>query len=265
MSVVIDGTTGISGNDGSAATPALRGEDTNTGVFFPAADTVAVATGGSERLRVDSSGNVGIGTTSPSTALQVNGTVTATTFAGNVTGSAGSTTVLNENGSFPTGDNQNFNSLTTGGYYNIVWGNFSGTLNTPSGSANSYGTLLVQNAFNFTSQMYMPHAGNSAPATRVLYAGSWTDWSYPIGQAQTWQAVSRAVNVSYQNTTGRPIGVSIYSSGVFQASTDNSTWVTVQVAPVINSANRNFAAAVIPNGHYYRISGGALGGWSELR
>jgi hypothetical protein len=43
----------------------VQGEDTNTGVFFPAADTVAVATGGSERLRVDSAGNLGVGTTSP--------------------------------------------------------------------------------------------------------------------------------------------------------------------------------------------------------
>ena len=65
MSVVIDGTTGISGNDGSAATPSLRGDDANTGVFFPAVDTVAVATGGSERMRVTSAGDVGIGTSSP--------------------------------------------------------------------------------------------------------------------------------------------------------------------------------------------------------
>ena len=70
MSVVIDGTTGISGNDGSAATPALRGDDANTGMFFPAADTVAVATDGSERMRVNSSGNVGVGTSSPSVQLE---------------------------------------------------------------------------------------------------------------------------------------------------------------------------------------------------
>jgi len=42
MSVVIDGTTGISGVSGSASTPALQGDDTtNTGMFFPAVDTVA--------------------------------------------------------------------------------------------------------------------------------------------------------------------------------------------------------------------------------
>jgi hypothetical protein len=63
MSVTINGTTGIAGANGSASTPAVQGEDTNTGVFFPAADTVAVATGGSERMRVDSSGNLGLGVT----------------------------------------------------------------------------------------------------------------------------------------------------------------------------------------------------------
>jgi hypothetical protein len=71
MSVVIDGTTGISGADGSAATPALRGEDTNTGVFFPAADTIAFAEGGAEVARFNSSGNFGVGTTSPSSIIHV--------------------------------------------------------------------------------------------------------------------------------------------------------------------------------------------------
>jgi hypothetical protein len=71
MTVVIDGTTGISGVDGTAASPAFEGNDTNTGIFFPAADTVAVTTGGTERMRVASSGNVGIGTSSPLDKIDV--------------------------------------------------------------------------------------------------------------------------------------------------------------------------------------------------
>jgi hypothetical protein len=71
MTVTINGTSGIAGVDGSAGTPAIQGGDANTGVFFPAADTVAIGTGGSERMRIASTGDVGIGTTSPSAPIDV--------------------------------------------------------------------------------------------------------------------------------------------------------------------------------------------------
>jgi len=71
MTVTINGTTGIAGVDGSAATPAVQGVDTNTGMFFPAADTIAFAEGGVEAMRINSSGQVGIGTTSPTAPLDV--------------------------------------------------------------------------------------------------------------------------------------------------------------------------------------------------
>jgi len=75
MTVTINGTTGIAGTNGSAGTPAVQGEDTNTGIFFPAADTVGVATAGTERLRVDSSGSVGIGTATPAENLDIYATI----------------------------------------------------------------------------------------------------------------------------------------------------------------------------------------------
>ena len=70
MTITINGTTGIAGVDGSAATPAVQGVDTNTGVFY-GTDIVAISTGGTERVRVNASGNVGIGTASPSGPLNV--------------------------------------------------------------------------------------------------------------------------------------------------------------------------------------------------
>jgi hypothetical protein len=61
---------------GSAANPSLTFlGDTNTGIFSPAADTIAFAEGGTEVARFDSSGQLGIGTSSPSTRLDVAGNV----------------------------------------------------------------------------------------------------------------------------------------------------------------------------------------------
>jgi len=48
---------------GTAALPAITTTgDTNTGIFFPAADQVAISTGGVEAMRIDSSGNLLVGT-----------------------------------------------------------------------------------------------------------------------------------------------------------------------------------------------------------
>jgi hypothetical protein len=61
---------------GSASTPSLFFTgDANTGLFSPTADTIAFAEGGSEAMRIDSSGRllVGTSTANGSALLQVNG------------------------------------------------------------------------------------------------------------------------------------------------------------------------------------------------
>jgi len=73
--VTLAGTLGVTGITtvaaGTALLPALTTTgDTNTGFWFPAADTIAASTGGTERIRVTSGGNVGIACT-PSRRLSV--------------------------------------------------------------------------------------------------------------------------------------------------------------------------------------------------
>jgi len=65
---------------GAADAPSIAAKgDLNTGVFFPAADTVAISTGGTERLRVNSSGNLVVTGTTNLSNVTVSGTVSTNT------------------------------------------------------------------------------------------------------------------------------------------------------------------------------------------
>ena len=76
----IGGNLSVTGNSvvkaGTAASPSIQPTgDTNTGIFFPAADTIAFSEGGAEAMMIASSGNVGIGITAPDATLTVEGGV----------------------------------------------------------------------------------------------------------------------------------------------------------------------------------------------
>jgi hypothetical protein len=74
---------------GTALLPSITTTgDLNTGMWFPAADTIAFSEGGVEALRINSSGNVGIGTDSPTSKLDLftsltGGTISTLTFSAN--------------------------------------------------------------------------------------------------------------------------------------------------------------------------------------
>lgn len=80
---------------GTALLPAIspgldNSLDVDTGIFFPAADTIAFSEGGTEVMRIDSSARVVIGTTSATARLQVRGSgATSGTTALRVENSSG--------------------------------------------------------------------------------------------------------------------------------------------------------------------------------
>lgn len=112
-----------------------------------------------------------------------------------------------------------------------------------------------------------------------------------FGGDQAWELLtgSRAFNTSYQNDTGKPIGVSIYakagyvSTGQapatgtlrFQVSTNGTTWVDASHAILERTGNAGSYARVyvgevtVPDTNYYKLYTTAgsqnLYSWSELR
>ena len=104
---------------------------------------------------------------------------------------------------------------------------------------------------------------------------SWETQEKRIGVGQSWQAVSRAINTSYTNSTGRPILVSIYSestdTGGFQISTDNSNWFAIGFSTfdaTSGASARRLPASgpyLVPAHHFYRFTGSSFNNWNELR
>jgi len=117
MALNINGTTGISGVDGSASAASIAGTDANTGLSF-ASDTVNINTGGSTRVTVDSNGRLGVGVTSPDQEFHVKGGGTVATFEG--TGGGGSIGIKDSDDgtvAFIVVDAGKFKIQTSGGGY----------------------------------------------------------------------------------------------------------------------------------------------------
>lgn len=96
--LIISGVTTVSVGSTSAPSISPTG-DSDTGVFFPAPDTVCIGEGGVEVIRVNSSGNVGIKSSNPAFPLDVNGGNTGSKTVRITSSGSDSALALNNTGS----------------------------------------------------------------------------------------------------------------------------------------------------------------------
>jgi len=191
---------------GSAAAPAITTSgDTNTGIFFPAADTIAFGEGGAEAVRIDSSGNVGIGTASPGSKLAVLGS-DGTGFTG--------LTLTNSNGNVGIAGVQ-FSSDTT--YVKAAIGLLRS-------SPNGVGSLVFYNDSNTDAanwattdeKMRLDSSGNvgigtASPGAKLDINAGGTNKIY-IG-ANTSNANYNAISLNSNNADSARIGMTGGGSG----------------------------------------------------
>ena len=124
--------------------------DTNTGIFFPAADTIAFSEGGVESMRIDASGNLGIGTSSPTQKLDIV-TSTAGAFSSRIYNSATTGTSYAQ-----------LQLQTDSSSFYIYKQNSTNTGSAGAGSVNIYEAGAFPMAFytNATERMRIDSSGN---------------------------------------------------------------------------------------------------------
>jgi len=157
MTIVLDGSSGITAPGGTAAAPSITTTgDVNTGIFFPAADTIAFSEGGTESLRINSSGNLGLGVT-PSAwnasfkAIEV-GAVGNSIFSP----TSGGNTLLTNNAYYDATGNWIYARTAAATHYEQISGAHK-WLNAASGTAG--------NAISFTQAMTLDASSNLSVGT----------------------------------------------------------------------------------------------------
>jgi hypothetical protein len=161
---------------GAVGTPSLTtSDDTNTGIFFPSADTIAFTEGGTEVMRINSSGNVGIGTGSPTYKFQVEGFNSNRFVAIEDTG-----LLVGGIGASETGGVLNWNDATnarSGSGKTLLQGTAT---NGPGGTTYFHSFTFEyadKNATGNMTQWAIAYNSNGLRYQRFRLSGVWSAWS----------------------------------------------------------------------------------------
>lgn len=142
------------------------------------------------------------------------------------------------------------------------------TLGTHIKSA-SVRTGVAYRVIGFVDATFTTGAGWSSLAVVQGTGGQALAALSSLGYGQTWQSPGRSGGVTYYNTTGKPIFISITSGSTGSGAGVNITVNGVVAAQVSGSAlNGAIASAIVPIGGSYKadmLLGSALEAFTELR
>ena len=228
LRISADGTVSLV-NDSNLQIPdkIIHDGDTDTTIRFPDADTFSVETAGSERLRIDSSGNIGISTESPTGKLSV-GKVGAYLNRDGITvtnphssGLKNGVFVLNESG---------YNSTATyraAAFKAVGASGIAVGVSTDQGSNGLGGTLN----YNVNFDGKTTQAG-SITANGSFYHEESGETNGGDTQDKTIEFNRRGIFlmlISYSlGTTTTDINRNVYSLGLFVSRSNGASWVPIQ-------------------------------------
>lgn len=182
---------------GAVDEPAIS-YDANTGIYFPGTDQFAISTAGSQRLYINSSGNVGIGQSSPGAKLDVNGDIEVNSLRiGRGPGNIDSNAVLGADA---------FNNNSTG-YSNTALGSITLTYNTTGANNTAVGSGAMftnTNGNNNTGVGYYALTSNSSGASntavglQALYENTTGTGNVAVG----FKSLNNSQTTSYNTAIG---------------------------------------------------------------